>query len=111
VAVGEPKVGAEVMVEDRSMADIPTLRQVLSYPGVGDVVPVGSGGITSEAQKLARRGGLAFEPYYERGLDLEKSAGPATCVVASLPPEALNGFLRHVLPTGRPCQVVGVLRR
>ncbi len=110
VAVGEPKVGGEVTLDDRSIADIPTLSQVLDYPGVGDVVPVGSGGIASEARRLAGRAGLTFEADCHGDLNLEKSAGPATCVLASLPPQAVQGFLQHLLPTGRPCQPVGVLR-
>lgn len=108
LAVGVPRVGAEVHLDHREIADIPTLRMAAAFDGAGDVLPVGSGGMAREAEKLARRAGLCFRP--SPGVpDLEKSAGPATCFLVSVPPPRLTDFLRHMAPAGRPCRVVGTL--
>ena len=110
VAVGNPKVGREVRLDDTEIADIPTLRLALDFPLVGDAIPVGSRGIATEATRLARRAGLDFRPRPEPGtVDLVKSAGPASCFLVSLPAEAWREFARHMAPSGRPCYPVGTL--
>lgn len=110
VAVGNPKVGPEVHLDDPEIADIPTLRLALDFPLVGDAIPVGSRGIAAEASKLARRAGLHFRPLPGPAtVDLVKSAGPATCFLVSLPAAACREFTRHMAPSGRPCHPVGTL--
>lgn len=109
VAVGRPKVGAEVHLDDPDITDISTLRLASKYGDVGDLLPVGSGGIAREAGKLAARAGLRFSPGPGGLCDLEKSAGPATCFLATVPPSCLPDFLRHMTPSGRPCYPVGTL--
>lgn len=107
-AVGLPKVGKEVGLRDPEIVDIPTLRRALAFPYLADVVPVGSGGIRREAEKMGRRAGLRFIPCPGE-VDLEKSAGPATCFLAAVPPDGWEEFRRHLSPTGRPCHRVGQL--
>ncbi|MEW6399660.1 MAG: alpha-ribazole kinase [Bacillota bacterium] len=128
VAVGKPRVGAEVQLDDPDIADIPTLHLAMGCGDAGDLIPVGSGGIAREAGRLARRAGLCFSPTPgpveaaipagtlgdscagEQGQpDLERSAGPATCFLATVPPARLPEFLRHMAPSRRPCYPVGTL--
>jgi hypothetical protein len=110
VAVGHPRVGREVHLDDPEIADIPTLRLALDFPLVGDAIPVGSRGIAVEATRLARRAGLDFRPGLQSGtVDLTRSAGPATCFLVSLPAGTWQQFQRHMAPSGRPCYPVGTL--
>ncbi|GAW91715.1 AIR synthase related protein [Calderihabitans maritimus] len=109
VVVGMPKVGSEVRLGDNEIADIPTLLRVADYPSAGDILPVGSSGILSEARKMARRSGLLFVPNPGSEIDLEKSAGPSTCLLVSLPSGKWADFCEHLAPTGRPCFEVGRL--
>lgn len=106
VCVGRPKVGSEVRLEDDELADLPTLKRVLEFPGVSDVLPVGSGGILQEAGKLAARSGARFAAS-PTDLDLARSGGPATCLLVALAPAHWPDFRRHIAPTGRPVQPVG----
>lgn len=109
IAVGRPKVGNEVRLDDVDIADIPTMVAILRFPGAGDVLPVGSGGIRAEARKLARRGGLDFSLEPGCGLDLEASAGPSTCILVSVPAPLEDAFGRHISTTNRPWARVGRL--
>jgi len=108
LAVGVPKVGNEVGLDDPEIADIPTLLLATEFPAVGDLIPVGSEGIAREARKLARRAGLHFAPG-GHGVNMDKSAGPSTCFLATVPPAHLDEFYRHMYPSTRPCYPVGRL--
>lgn len=90
LAVGRPKVGSEVRVDDPEIADLPLVRWLASQPLVHDILPVGSRGIAAEAADLAASAGLSLEWLEgEEGWDLAKSAGPATCLLVAAPPGAL----------------------
>lgn len=113
IAVGLPRVGAVVTLDDPNLADIPTLRLALGYRGAGDVVPVGSRGIRAEALDLASRAPtgvpLRFIAAPAPGLDLDASAGPSTSFLVTVPPTDIGTFWRHVGVSGRPCTLVGWL--
>lgn len=90
LAIGRPKVGPEVYLEDPEIADLPLVGWLAAQPLVHDILPVGSRGIAAEAADLAQTAGLQLdwlEP--EEGWDLTKSAGPATTVLVATPPAAL----------------------
>lgn len=107
VCVGLPKVGQEVRLDDPEIADIPTLRRVLDMEGVHEVVPCGSRGVLHEVEEIAAACGLEAELREQTYLDLRKSAGPATCLVASVEP-GLSSCLDVMLQ--RPVFHVGWLR-
>lgn len=107
VCIGRPKVGSEVRLGDEEIADIPTLRRLLSFPELGDAIPVGSAGISSEARKLARRSGNGFIESSQPDLDYSKSGGPATCLLATVEPKHWPALSEFMAITGRPCRVVG----
>lgn len=81
---GLPKVGAEVSLGDPEIADLSTIMLLLSSSQVKEIVPVGSRGIKAEAETLARLNDLELV-WYEipDEVDLYKSAGPATCLLAA----------------------------
>ncbi|OLN29399.1 AIR synthase related protein [Desulfosporosinus metallidurans] len=80
--LGLPKVGPEVSnPEDPEIVQANHIRVLLDSLGVHDIIPVGSRGIRTEAQLLASNSNsrLIVDPTCL--LDLDKSAGPSTCVI------------------------------
>ena len=108
VAVGRPKVGAAVTLDDAELADIPTLRLALAHPACGDAVPVGSRGIAAEAEDLARRSNCSFVASTDAPIDLAISAGPATCFLVTVAEAGLPA-LDDLAAAGRPWAAVGRL--
>jgi hypothetical protein len=83
VCLGRPKVGEEVL-DGSGTADLHLLKKVLKTPGVQEVLPVGSRGIRYEAQQLAWGAKLNLKLLANQEIDLEKSAGPSTCLLVSI---------------------------
>lgn len=82
--LGLPKVGPEISTpEDPEIVQFEHIRLVQSLPGVHDVIPVGSGGIFQEAKLLAASSKHELIIDSSCKLDLNKSAGPSTCVLCS----------------------------
>jgi hypothetical protein len=80
--LGLPKVGAEVQdPDDPEIVNSNQLQKLLGMAEVHDVIPVGSKGIMGEAGLLCAtiQGELILEP--SLAIDIQKSAGPATCLI------------------------------
>ena len=92
--LGIPKVGPEVYSPvDPEIIQGKHIRELLAAPQIHDIVTVGSQGIYGEAQLLAENTGGRFEPETGVEVDLYKSAGPATCLIFTIPPQIrLSGF-------------------
>lgn len=86
---GVPLLGAELLRPDAVCFTLGHLNMLLDDPQVHAVIPCGSQGIAKEARVIAAESGLAAVFEEKTGLDLNKSAGPATCAVfaAKLPAE------------------------
>jgi hypothetical protein len=91
VLIGIPKVGYEV-IEDESLAQ----SEVISFRSLKilsndlnsiDLLPVGSKGIKYEIGVLEREHSLILEMYDVKEIDLVKSGGPSTCVIAIMKEE------------------------
>lgn len=107
VALGYPKVGPEVTLDDPEIVDLPEVISLARNPVVHDILPVGSRGIARELGDLAGSAGLEAELYpAEPGWDLSKSAGPSTCCLFAVPPHVLPAL---ALTLSRPWAVVGRL--
>lgn len=107
VAVGRPKVGQEVSLDDPEIVDLPTVARLAHDPAVHEVLPVGSRGIAAETRDLAITAGLSLELLApEPGWDLQKSAGPGTCCLVAVEPSALLGL---ALTLAQPWAVVARL--
>ena len=78
ILFGTPQVGNEVDLE--STGYYPEIRKLLHLNEVKEIVPVGSKGVAYEANTLAALNNLDFNPY-EAKIDMQKSAGPATCLL------------------------------
>ncbi|HZW83974.1 MAG TPA: AIR synthase related protein [Candidatus Deferrimicrobium sp.] len=79
--IGIPKVGGEVSLADQEIADLHTVCALINDPTIKEIVPIGSRGVLAEAQDLAHIYGLELR-VQECTIDLNKSAGPSTCLLA-----------------------------
>jgi len=83
--IGIPKVGNEVSLSDPEIANNPLIKKLLSIPIVHDIIPVGSKGIKGEADMLASSLGLQIHWEENLPVDIQKTAGPSTCVLITTP--------------------------
>jgi hypothetical protein len=106
VAIGRPKVGEEVIAAEArgEIADLKNVTQLSQRKYVHDIVSVGDFGIASEAKMMAYGVGRQLKLVEPVGLDLNKSAGPATVVLATIDRERLED-LTALIP--KPINVVG----
>ena len=109
MAIGTPQVGEEVVLGERneSISNTRDVQRLLKIPFVHEILPVGSKGILHEAQILAKESGLKLSLRFERGLDILKSAGPATVTLCAIP-SSKSELLRKVI--GKRVSDVGTLR-
>ncbi|MFB3889764.1 MAG: AIR synthase related protein [Candidatus Bathyarchaeia archaeon] len=109
VAVGVACVGQEVLPAEKAgrIADTTDVLKLRSLRFVHEVLPVGSLGVRRETLVLAEGSRLAVEMLAETGVDVDKSAGPATVVLASLPADKVDGLK---LIFKKPVTVVARLR-
>ena len=95
--LGKPLVGREVLEFGGDAAQISTMRLVLNLPGVHEILPVGSKGIEYELEQLSRQAGLGFEMLETAStLDLEKSAGPASCILITTKDNLEPSFIKEL---------------
>lgn len=106
VAIGKPKVGDEVIAAEArgEIADLKNITQLSQRKYVHDIWPVGGFGIASEAKMMAYGVGRQLKTFEVKGLDLNKSAGPATVVLATIDRDSLED-LTSIIP--KPINVVG----
>ena len=82
--LGLPKVGPEIdNPEDSEIVQVKDIQFLLDISGIHDIVPVGSRGIRSEALQLATNVNCRLIVDPSCVLDLDKSAGPSTCLIFS----------------------------
>jgi len=106
VAIGKPKVGDEVISAEAKgeIADLKNVTQLSQKKYVHDISPVGDFGIANEARMMAYSVGRQLKLAEVQGLDISKSAGPATVILVTLNKEKLED-LTGLIP--KPISVVG----
>jgi selenophosphate synthetase-related protein len=106
VAVGKPKVGDEVILAEArgEIADLKNVTQLSQKKYVHDIAAVGTFGIADEARMMAFGVGRQLKLVEVQGLDLNKSAGPATVVLATVDKERLEDLMSLI---SKPINVVG----
>lgn len=94
IAVGKPKVGGEIQLDnDMEIVGYEILLSLLNRPDVYEIVPVGSKGIAYEAELLARNNGFEYKPFTDMEVDVYKSAGPATAAIAAVRKESVDEII------------------
>jgi hypothetical protein len=108
VAIGLPYVGNEVVLAEKGekIADISDLLKLLNIEFIHGIIPVGSEGIAYEIGIIAKESNLKFKLMNQLKIDVRKSAGPATVVLASLPDSKLKELENAI---NKPINIVGRL--
>jgi len=106
VAIGQPKVGDEVVPAEArgEIADLKDVSLLAQKEFIHDIIPVGSFGITHVAQMMAYSVGRRVKLEEGTKLELKKSAGPATVVLTTIDREKVNEL---TLLLRKPINVVG----
>lgn len=78
---GLPLVGKQTITENAKVFEPHHLTALFANKRVHTLIPVGSHGIAVEAETLAKESKLSLSLFNDTGLNLEKSAGPASCAV------------------------------
>lgn len=90
--IGRPKVGLEI-VNSSDPFIIKMINNISNISGVNEILPVGSKGIDYEIGELCKSNKLEFNYRENVTVDVNKSAGPVTCILVSGQEEILiNNF-------------------
>lgn len=107
ISLGIPKVGSEIgLDEDLDIVNYDDLRKLLSLEGVHEIVPVGSKGILYEALELAKNNNMKFVLNKKITVDIHKTAGPSTVIIAAVKDEVLNQIQNN-----KKISIIGKLNR
>jgi len=108
VSVGIPLVGSEVLSGERRglVADTKDLLKLLNLDFVHEVIPVGFHGILHEAETIAKESHLKLQLAQRLQVNVRKSAGPATVILATLPESRLPKVHNEII---KPVNTIGQL--
>jgi hypothetical protein len=106
VAIGKPKVGDEVLLAEAKgeIADLKNVTTLSQKKYVHDIAPVGTLGIADEARMIAYGVGRQFKLAEVKGLEMNKSAGPATVVLVTIDRDKFDDLASLI---SKPLNVVG----
>ncbi len=106
VAIGKPKVGDEVILAESKgeIADLKNIMQLLQKKYIHDISPVGTFGIADEARMMAFGVGRQLKLFDIKELDLNKSAGPATVVLATIDKDKIEELKSLIT---KPVNIIG----
>ena len=80
--VGLPKVGNQINgFDDPDIAKLANIDKLLSFEGIHDIIPIGSKGILKELEIMAKSIGSEFVCEPNIRIDINKPAGPSTCLI------------------------------
>ncbi|QOR34734.1 hypothetical protein IMX26_14870 [Clostridium sp. 'deep sea'] len=78
--IGKPLVGPEVVQHKSLLPTVNTIKKLQSLKNIHEIIPCGSGGVNSELKQATLNNDCHIE-LVNTELDLNKSAGPATCLI------------------------------
>jgi selenophosphate synthetase-related protein len=105
ISIGIPKVGNEVKLEyDNEIASYDLIKRLLFEERVLEIVPVGSKGILYEAKALSENNGFVFKQKDNILVDIKKSAGPSTVIIA-----AIEEDYSHLIESYHYVNVIGMI--
>ncbi|HBM74819.1 MAG TPA: alpha-ribazole-5-phosphate synthase, partial [Clostridiaceae bacterium] len=108
ISVGLPKVGNEVIsAKGSEIVDYKTIYKMLKNDLIYEIVPVGSKGIAYEAAQLARNNGLILNLESKQNIDIKRSGGPSTSVIAAIDFQCID----DILDTVPEVNVIGYLKK
>jgi hypothetical protein len=106
MAIGKPKVGEEVILAEAKgeVADLKNIVQLSQKKYIHDIAAVGTFGIADEARMMAFAVGRQLKFADVQSIDLTKSAGPATVILASVDKEKLEDISALI---SKPINIIG----
>jgi len=106
VAIGKPKVGDEVILAEAKgeIADLKNIVQLSQKKYVHDITAVGTFGIADQARMMAFGVGRQIKLIEVKGLDLTKSAGPATVILVTIDKDKIEELTALIR---KPINVIG----
>ncbi|ACO84296.1 AIR synthase related protein [Clostridium botulinum] len=108
ISVGVPKVGEEINIyDDKEIVDYEDIKILLENPKVYEIVPVGSKGILYEGEILATNNNLKLKLEENISIDIKKSNGPATTVIAAIHKEEYENIRAKI----NNVNIIGKLER
>jgi hypothetical protein len=91
ISIGIPQVGDEINLDTgEGIIDYNTVKYMIGLEGVYEIIPIGSKGILYEAETVAKNYNLTLYIKENENIDIHKSAGPATCVIAFIKKDILK---------------------
>ncbi|APH20203.1 AIR synthase related protein [Clostridium botulinum] len=108
ISVGIPKVGEEINIyNDKEIVDYEDIKILLENPKVYEIVPVGSKGILYEGEVLAKNNNLKLKLKENISIDIKKSNGPATTIIAAIHKEEYENIRAKI----NNVNIIGKLER
>lgn len=110
VAIGMPCVGDQVLIAESEgkIAETTDLLELLKLEFIHEVIPVGSTGILHELQTLSQSAELHYKLTEQTIVDVHKSAGPSTVLLAALPKDKLSVLQKN---TAKPVNHIATLSK
>lgn len=94
LCIGVPKVGDEIDIfNDKEIISLKHFKELTKIEGVLEIVPCGSKGILYELEEICKNNHLQYFLNYKMGVNIQKSCGPATCVVVAVRKNATRTIL------------------
>jgi hypothetical protein len=108
VAIGLPCVGDQVLpaASMGKIAETTDLLELLNLDFIHEIIPVGSTGVLHELQTLTQASELNYKLTEQTAVDIHKSAGPSTVLLATLPKDKLAALQKS---TKKPVNQVATL--
>lgn len=94
LAVGKPHVGREVL--EKGIIGLETALRLSRYESVHELLPVGSGGIRGAIGELERLYGLRVEVREGLKVDVRRSCGPSSVLLAMVSEEEVDRVVRGI---------------
>lgn len=97
ISIGIPKVGDEINLdEDSEIVDYSSIYKLLNNNFVYEVVPVGSKGMAYECVQLAESNKLRVYFEEQQKIDIKKSGGPSTSIIAAVDSNGIKDILESM---------------
>ncbi len=96
--VGIPKSGPDdvISLDDPEIISQESMQTLCKMPGIHDMLPVGSHGIAYEAKEMAETSDLLLIPNKKLNINVDKSAGPSTCVLISCSESVFKNLIEKI---------------
>lgn len=104
VVIGVPKIGQEVIDDKNEILNVSELWNLINNNCINEIIPAGSKGLNYEINQLKSINKKDIKLNNNIEVDLNKSAGPATCAIVTIPKNKLDEFKNIIII---PYEIIG----